>query len=171
MCIFSDSICKPIDMVEFSKHCKHKTTIKRSFPGATASQLKHYVKPTLIEDSPDIAIIHIGTNNLTKKKHQSEVDIFNEIMEVVTECHLGGVNEIYVSSLTCRPTHEIKINSVNKLLSQNAYTYDYQYIENSNIKLHHLRDGVHHNRNGTKIIANNFLEYVNRSAVYNSTWD
>ena len=80
VCIFSDSICKPIDMVEFSYYCKHKSAIKRSFPGATASQLKHFVKPTLIENTPDIAIIHIGTNNLTKKAHQSADENFNEIM-------------------------------------------------------------------------------------------
>ena len=96
VCIFSDLICKPIDMVEFSKHCKHNTTLKRAFPGATASQLKHFLKPTLIDNSPNIAIINVGTNNITKKRYQTEQEIFMEIMDVVIECQLGGVCEIYV---------------------------------------------------------------------------
>lgn len=159
-------------MVNFEKNCKCNTTLKRAFPGATASQLKFYVKPSLLEDNPDIVIINIGTNNLTKKRHQNEQDIFNEIMEVVNECRQGGVNDIFVCSITSRPSHQEKINSLNSLLLRNAFQYDYHYIENSNIKPHHLwRDQLHLNNAGVAVYTNNILEHVNRSIVYNSKWD
>ena len=57
-------------MVEFDKLSKYRAAIKREYPGATTSQLMYYVKPTLIEESPNVAIIHVGTNNLTKKCNQ-----------------------------------------------------------------------------------------------------
>ena len=133
LCIYADSIVKKVDMVNFSEDCKHKMSLKRAFPGCTASQLKHWIKPSLEEDTPDIAITHVGTNNLTKKK-QSEVDTVNEIIEVIKECRNGGVNEIYVSGLICRPLYQDKINAINRLLSIYADKYDYYYIDNSNIK-------------------------------------
>ena len=84
-----------MDMVKFGNLCVYKRSLKRAFPGCTASQLKHFVKPSLEEDTPDVAIIHVGTNNLTKK-NQSEVDTFNEIMDVVDVCRNGGVKQIRV---------------------------------------------------------------------------
>ena len=81
VCIYSDSIVKRKDMIDFNDMCKYSSLLKRSFPGCTASQLTHFAKPSLQEDKPDIAIIHVGTNNLTKK-NQTEVEIFIEIMDV-----------------------------------------------------------------------------------------
>ena len=83
-----------MDMVKFGNVCEYKRSLKRAFPGCTASRLKHFVKPSLEEDTPDVAIIHVGANNLTKKT-QSEVDTFNEIMDVVNACRNDGVNQIY----------------------------------------------------------------------------
>ena len=159
-------------MVTFNNKCSYNDSIKRYFPGCTASQLKHWIKPSLEDDHPDIAIIHVGTNNMTKKIHQAEMDTFLEIMDVVKECHLGGVNEIYVSSITCRPSHQERINKINKLLEQNSFKYNYLYIENGNIKPYHLRrDMLHHGKEGTIILLNNFIEYVNRSYTYNNVRD
>ena len=157
-------------MIEFSKSCKYKNSFKRSLPGCTASQLKYFVMPSLEEDTPDIAIIQVGTNNITKK-NQTEADIFSEIMEVVKTCKNGGVNEIYISSLICRPGHQEKINGINRLLLENAENYDYYYINNNNIETTHLwRDKLHLNHQGICILARNFIEYVNRIFIYNSTW-
>ena len=172
VCIFSDSICKRVDMVEFAKELKYKDPVKRSFPGATASQLKYFVMPSLFEDSPDVAIIHVGINNILKKYNQSEMEIFNEIMEVVGECNRGGVSDIYVSSIICNISHQEKINAVNKLLQTNSFKYKYQFIENSNIKSNHLwRDRLHLNDDGICILSKNYLEHLNRSYVYDNQID
>ena len=139
MYIISDSICKPIDMVKFGNRCRIKDPIKRFYPGATASQLKYYSQATLADDKPDIMIIHVGTNNITKKR-QSDIEIVSEIMDIVTHCQIGGVNEVYVSSLICRPAFQERINAINHLLARKAIDYDFIFIDNSNIKEYHLWD-------------------------------
>ena len=147
VCIFSDSICNRINTVEFGRCSKYRAPIKRSYPGATASQLMYFVKPTLIEESPVVAIIHVGTNNLREKSKQSDMEVFNEIMNVVDECNRSGVN-VYVSSITCRPSHQSKINLINKLLWLNQLKWDYKFIENSNITSQHIwKDRLHLNEN------------------------
>ena len=55
-------------MKEFNSKLKDKNAIKECYPGATASKTAHNIKPTLEEEQPDIVVINIGTNNLTKKK-------------------------------------------------------------------------------------------------------
>ena len=82
-------------------------------------------------------------------------------MEVVTECQLAGVSELYVSSITCRPSHKGKIDAINNLLLQNAYVYDYKFIDNSNVKEYGLAsDKLHLNKDGTALLANNILNTV-----------
>ena len=98
VCIFSDSICKRINMNKFNSSLINATAIKRSYPGATTSQMIHYVIPTLEEENPDIVVISIGTNNFTKTR-QSPVEIANEIITIINTCRDAGVNEIYVSSI------------------------------------------------------------------------
>ena len=65
--IISDSITKRIYMVKFNNELTNTMTLKRAFPGATTSQLNHFVKASLNDDRPDKIIICGGTNNLTKK--------------------------------------------------------------------------------------------------------
>ena len=88
-------------------------------------------------------------------------------MDIVTECSTGGINEIYVSSITCNPRHQARVNSINNPFSSNAYTYNFQFIDNSNVKPHHLwKDKIHHDIEGTRTLATNFIEYINRSFMY-----
>ena len=113
--IISDSISKRIGMVKSNNELGNETALKRDFPGATASQINHFVKASHAEDKPEKIIICAGTNNLTKKI-QSPQDTAKEIMEIVQTCHLSGVQTIYISSLICRPSYQKEINEINKLL-------------------------------------------------------
>ena len=80
-------------------------------------------------------------------------------------CKDGGVNDIYISSLTCRPRYQEKLNSINR---QSADRYDYYFIDNSNIKANHLwGDHLHLNDQGICILARNSVEIVNRMFIYN----
>ena len=80
VCIFGDSIIKRIDMVKFNNSMDEGVAIKRSFPGAVASQFISYIKPTIKDDEPDIVILNIGTNNLSKRnKTQTDVEIMEEM--------------------------------------------------------------------------------------------
>ena len=156
LCIFSSSLTKPINMHDFNNRLKSGRAIKRPFGGATASQLKYYAQAALNEEHPVRAIISVGTNNLTKKD-QTPLQIAEEIIDVVQTCCQGGVNKIYVSSITCRPQFQEKINEINKLLEYYAGIHNYDYIDNRNIGREHLqRDKLHLNREGIRILTNIF---------------
>ena len=89
-------------------------------------------------------------------------------MEIVNKCHNYGVNEIFVSGLTCRPAYQVKVNKINKLLREYARSYDYMYIDNSDIGKRHLwKDFLHLNDQGMTNLACNFLDSLNNRA-YNS---
>ena len=103
--IVSDSITKRINMLKFNNDQQYDNTVKRAFPGATTSQLNHYVKASLVEDKPNKIIICGGTNNLSRK-NQSVSDIVKEIVEIVGSCRCGGVKQTFVSSLICNPSHK-----------------------------------------------------------------
>ena len=147
-------------MVKFQRVLKEMdlgTAIKMSFPGCTASQLRHYMEPTLNEENPDKTIICVGTNNLTKK-NQTAMEIVDEIMEIVFNCRQNGVNEVYVSGIPCRPGYQNKIDDINRILEVNGKNFDYEFISNSNIEEHHLfRDKLHLNNQGVVVLATNFL--------------
>ena len=173
--LLSASITKPIDMREFSNLINHGTAVKRAFGGATASQLNYYVQEVLHENKPDTIIINAGTNNFSKKRNQTAEETTSEILDIVQTCREGGINRILVSSITCRPHFQTKINEVNELLQYYSGIHNYEYIDNSRIREKHLKsDGVHLNKEGICILSNNFLAYLNSPSCYipfEGIWD
>ena len=172
--MLSASITKPIDMIRFNKLIINGHCLKRAHGGATSSQLNYYVQAALYEDKPDTIIINAGTNNFSKKKNQTAEETCAEILKIVESCRNGGVLKIFVSSITCRPLYQEKIDSVNKLLKYYAGIYRYEFIDNSGITKEHLKkDGVHLLHSGICILANNFLAHINRPSLlpFNSIWD
>ena len=155
-------------MIEFNKFMKQGAAIKRSFSGAIASQLNYYLKEVLKEEDLDRIVINIGTNNLTKKR-QSEQEIANEIFQVVEKCHDHGINEIFVSGITCRPRYQNKIDNINKLLKDNTREYNYSFIDNSDIQEKHLwKDKLHLNEQGMINLACIFLDALNHHSLDNN---
>ena len=132
------------------------------------------VKGDLEIDNPDTVIINGGTNNLTKT-NQSAEEITEEILDIVDICRKHGVKNILVSSITCRPEFQWKIDDINKLLQDNSVRYSYVFINNGNINENHLkRDQLHLNHHGTILLTNNFLFHLNRPCVtypFASIWD
>ena len=154
-------------MQEFNRYLEKGTAIKRSFPGATASRLKYYIEKVPNEENIDRIIINLGTNNLSKK--QSEEEILDEIIKIVSKCHTHGVNEIYVSGLTYRPTYQEQINKINKLLRLNSNHQNFKFIDNSDILERHLwKDRLHLNDQGTIILARNILDALNKHVYFDN---
>ena len=115
----------------------------------------------------DRIVINIGTNNLTKKS-QTENETVEEIFNIVKKCHKYGVNEIFISGLTCRPAYQTKVDAINKLLKLNAGKYNYIFIDNSDIQERHLwKDKLHLNEQGTINLACNILDFLNHKVDYN----
>ena len=168
ICIFSDSICKRINMNQFNSHLRNATAIKKSFPGATTSQLKHYIIPTLEEEKPDTVVICIGTNNFTKT-NKSVDEIAKEIITIINICHGAGVNEVYVSGIICRPLYQANVDELNRILKSYASIHNYKFIENSNINQNHLwKDKLHLNNLGISILVNNYLDNLNEISMFKS---
>ena len=79
--IFSDSILKGIRAQEFNDNIESGKASFKRFSGATSKQLNHYTLPTLIEESPNTVVIHVGTNDL-KQKDKTKENIAKEIMNI-----------------------------------------------------------------------------------------
>ena len=136
--------------------------IKRSYGGSTTTDLHWHITPSLIDEKPDVVVLNIGTNNLTKKRQQTEEEICQDIFQIADKCRSYGVNEIFISTLTIRPSFAPKIDKINDILRRNADKRKYTYIDNSNIKREHLaRDGLHLNREGTILLAKKNLFDLN----------
>ena len=144
-------------MTQFNNLLKNGYCVKRACGGLTASQLKYIALESIIEDKPDIIIVNAGTNNFTKKRNQTAHEIAFEIVDIVKTCHTEGVENILVSSITCRPRFQRQIDEVNELLKYNAGIYNYVFIDNACIREEHLkRDQTHLNSEGINILSNNF---------------
>ena len=130
--ILSASITKPINMVKFNEEITNGYAVKRAYGGATTTRLKHYVKGDLAVDKPDTIIINGGTNNFTKTSLSDE-EIVDEICEIVDICRQYGIKSIFVSSITCRPEFQRRVDAINKLLKEKAIKYNYEFIDNARI--------------------------------------
>ena len=88
----------------------HLTTIKKivkgdkiyfkCFSGTNTKQLDHYVIPVLVDEKPQAAVIHIGSNDITKfNYHDVDVnDLANRILQIGLKCRYYGVENIVVCS-------------------------------------------------------------------------
>ena len=93
------------------------------FSGANTKRLDHLITPTLVEDRPDIVIIHIGSNDI---KHntvdQIEVkDIVKSIINIGKKCLSYGVKEV-ISSIFIKKQFKLTriIRQVNDLIRVSA---------------------------------------------------
>ena len=94
------------------------------FSGANTKRLDHLITPTLVEDRPDIVIIHIGSNDI---KHntvdQIEVkDIVKSIINIGKKCLSYGVKEVIISSIFIKKQFKLTriIRQVNDLIRVSA---------------------------------------------------
>ena len=164
--VIGASMINYIDIKEFNHFVENGYAIKRSYSGSTTSDLSWHIIPALIEQQPDSVIINIGTNNLTKKRKQTEEEICNDIYKLVDQCRSYGVNDIYISGLTCRPNFQNKINTINSILQRNANNHGFSFIDNTNITRNMLwKDNLHLTEKGTILLARNFLNKLNFKSV------
>ena len=85
-----------------------------------------------------------------------------KILKTVAVCHRNGVNEVFVSGITCRRGNQEKIDKINGFLRNGTRGMNYIFIDNVNIKADkHLWDDLHLNTDGLKVLENNFLGALN----------
>ena len=116
--IFGDSMVKRVRVREMAVFLKNGKCYVKSFPSSTASELCHYIEPSLKTQPPDTVIIHVGTNDIRTEKTAEQIP--KNIVEIGQKCKQNGTNEIFISSLIQRRSfHDTKkVREVNDFLKE-----------------------------------------------------
>ena len=66
------------------------------FWGSTIKRLKHFAEPTLLEDKPDVFIMHFGCNDITKQIMHSvdPIKLAHDIVIIRILCGNSGIKKI-----------------------------------------------------------------------------
>ena len=72
--LFAESIPKVMRIKDINSRLKGRKIHLKSFSAAKASQLNHYIKPTLEEYKYDCVIIHIGINDIPRNKNDADLN-------------------------------------------------------------------------------------------------
>ena len=87
-------------MRDLNSHVKGGKMHLKLFPDAKASQLNHYIKPTLEEYKYDCAIIHVGINDILRNKNDTDLNNLPEsILEIANTCQNYNIGKIFISAL------------------------------------------------------------------------
>ena len=161
-----DSHLKHIKRNVFNKSITNGKSYFKSFSGANAKQLEHYVLPTLVDEKPDIIIIHIGSNDVNQSNYTNvnPMNLAQSIIAIGNKCKYYGVKEVVISSILIKRNVEISkvIHQVNKALKELCKHNHFYFICNDAITRDFLwRDGIHLMDAGTNLLAGNFVDYLN----------
>ena len=160
--IFGDNIISNIKRKEFNKYIKGNAQIK-SFSGATTYDMDMYVQPTLQKKVTDVAVIHVGTNDIgfNGTESTSLSDIADSIIKVGKRCRQSGINDVLVVNRNHEHIQK-KVNELNSILESKCVDNDLILIDNSNILSNDIcRDNIHLNFNGTCKLADNIIRHIN----------
>ena len=158
--VLGDSMTKNIDKYKIKNKLRNNENIYiKSFPGANISDMHDYCRPSK-KHSPDVFILHVGTNDLRDIKTPDE--IANDIIKLAGDLK-SDVNEVIISGIITRSDKlNTKGENVNLLLSSKCSDNGIGFIDNSDINTSHLNNsGIHLNQNGTIKLARNFLSAIN----------
>ena len=127
-------------------------------------RLDHFIIPTLVEDRPDIVIIHIGSNDIAHNTvDQIDVkDIVNRIINIGKKCLSYGVKEVIISCIFIKK--QFKLTRIIKLMTSyrdDCARSNFQFISNDNVTRQVLwRDGLHLSNDSTYIFASNLVDFL-----------
>ena len=120
VCIIGDSHLRQINKRQFRKELVKKFSYFKCFSGANTKQLNYYVVPTLVDETPQTVVIHIGSNDISKAKYKTMniQDLAQRIIDVGLKCKSYGVSRIAISSILTRSSAQLNqvIGKVNDLL-------------------------------------------------------
>ena len=148
-------------------HKIHKNVfvVRQAISGATARHVCHYSE-ILLEENPDSIIIHAGTNDVhgRNSRNMSAESIACELIRTGVKARNAGVQNIMISSIL--PIDDIKENEkaleINSHLKDHCKSYNFVYMDNSNLTTGDLYDAVHLTREGREVLVNNFAFYMNK---------
>ena len=145
-------------------HQKSRIFIK-SFGGATTKQVNWHVEPIIVDEDPDVCLIHTGGNNVNRGESDPQL-IANEILNTGLKCRNMGVNNVFISGLFPfnDPTKMEIANSVNSILKGECHSNAFIFVDNSNILPEHLfKDGIHLDNDHKHIFIDNIINALNNN--------
>ena len=88
------------------------------FPGATSKELLHYIDATLEESNFELAVIHVGVNDILNSNNSVD-RLLKNIHSMVEKCKSSVVKKVFISDI-------VKNNRVNDFIIQevNRKIYD-----------------------------------------------
>ena len=150
-------------MKDLNSHVKGRKIHLKSFPGAKASQLNHYIKPTLEEHKYDCAIIHVGINDILRNKTDTDLNLPESILEIANACQNYKIGKIFMLALLPLRRTKNNISQINKTLKHLRSRNNFIFVEHENIGFDDLWvDGIHLLSSGKAMLGSNFVSYVNR---------
>ena len=157
ICILSDSMLNTLDDKRMSnKNCN----VKIQCHGGCTVQCMYSHLPWAVKQTPDHIILHIGTNDCTRKTSD---EVIKEILTLKEHIKMLLPSCKIWTSLPTMRTDSTRPNVIIKNLNVKMRKLTCKLIDNSNINEHDLgRKGLHLNGQGTRKIASNILSLIKR---------
>ena len=158
--VASSSITKSINIQRFNECFGSGTARIQKWPGGRARHIKNYIGTHLEEENPDILIVQAGGNDLAERDRAPIWDIAKDVVEIGIKARNLGIQEIFIGGVPTRRDqfrHE-DLHELNHAISTLCRQHGFVFIDNREIGMGHLYDGVHLNTAGTTILASNYLE-------------
>ena len=104
----------------------------------------------------------MGTIDILNAEGDKDL-IAESVIDIAKECVRLSVKYVFVSRWTVNTRRNSAfISAVNNILHDKCATYQFHFIDNSNIKKEHVwKAGLHLNRSGKDLLMNNFLRSFN----------
>lgn len=163
--IIGDSHVRRINRHRINESFDHAKCILKSFSGARIQDLEHYIVPHLSDEKPDIAVIHIGSNNVTYNSLENNAtDVAESIIQIGQKCANYGVKDVVISSIFIKESQKLGafIRKINDELRILCIQHNFHYVSNDNIIRRFIcGDGVHLTNSGTELFAGNVVNFLN----------
>ena len=160
--VVSDNYFNRIKRLDFNKELCSGKTFFRSFSGANSKQPNHYIIPTLVDNKPDVVLLHVGTTDVLSNANDTE--LANNIINIGLNFKNHGVSRVFISSILVKKILKLNpvIRRVNDKLRKLCEMYVFIFVNNDMITTDHLwRDGIHLQVIGINILPRNFYQVLN----------
>ena len=170
--VFSTSITKGINPGRFNAGYDFGRSRIQKWPGGRARHIKSYIESHLAEERPDVVILQVGGNDLPAGRTTEAIpiaDIARDIMEMGLMAREFEVSDIFVAGIPTRSQSYVKKRcaDLNDELEEQCRIHGFTFIDNSGIKDRHLVDGVHLTKEGSGLLADNYLSAVSMKLLTN----
>ena len=125
------------------------------FPGATSKELPHYIDATLEESNFEVAVIHVGVNDLLNSNNSVD-KLLKNIYSIAEKCKSSGVKNVFISAMVKNNRiNDFIIQEVNRKIYDDCQMEDYSFIINYGIGSNDLlKDSLHLLDRSKKSLAN-----------------